>query len=69
MNNYDEALNARMSRAQGETESDQGPVDLGPGERVRHGWRALGFRAKQDGVAMKAQERRGKQGAEIYKKA
>ena len=52
----------------GETETDQGPVDLGPGERARQGWRTPDFRAKRDSVAMKAQERRGKQGAVIYKK-
>src|SRR3989344_6024781 len=41
----------------GETETDQGPVDLGPGERARHGRRAPVFRAKRDRVAMKARER------------
>lgn len=44
----------------GETESDQGPVDFGSGERARHGRCAPVFRAKRDRVAMKAQERRGK---------
>ena len=36
---------------------DEGPVDPRPDERVRHGWRTPGFRAKQDSAAMKAQER------------
>ena len=42
----------------GETESDQGPVDFGSGERARHGRCAPVFRAKRDRVATKAQERR-----------
>ena len=47
---------ARMSWAQGETETDQCPVDPGPDERTRPGRRALVFRAKRDRVAMKVQE-------------
>jgi phosphomethylpyrimidine synthase len=49
-----ERQSANVARGQGETETDQGPVDLGPGERARHGWRAPDFRAKRDRVAMKA---------------
>ena len=49
-----ERQSANVARGQGETETDQGPVDLGPGERARQGWRALDFRAKRDRVAMKA---------------
>ncbi len=38
---------------QGETETDEGPVDLRPVERADHGRSALAFRAKQDCAAMK----------------
>jgi hypothetical protein len=35
-------------------DKDNGPVNRCPAERARHGWRAPGFQAKQDGAAQKA---------------
>ena len=39
--------------ARGEVETDKGPVDLGPTERVRQGWWTLVFPAAQDSAAEK----------------
>lgn len=42
-----------LQAQQGETETDEGPVDLRPIERADHGRSALAVRAEQDCAAMK----------------
>jgi type I restriction enzyme R subunit len=39
--------------AKGDAETGEHPVDVRPAERVRHGWRTLGFRAERDARAKK----------------
>ena len=46
-----------MSRAQGEAERGERPVNVRPAERASHGRRAPGFQAERDARAKKAQER------------
>ncbi len=48
-------ISLALQAQQGETETDEGPVDLRPVERADHGRSALAFRAEQDCAAMKGE--------------
>ena len=41
-------LLCELKKATGEAGEDEGPVDLCPAERVRHGWRTPGLQAQPD---------------------
>jgi hypothetical protein len=56
-------IHAGERPAMGETETEKGPVDLSPGERVRQGWRTPDF---PSGAGREA--RKGRAGAQRSKR-